>query len=256
VPEPRSAAFFDLDRTLLRRSSALALAGSFHDRGLLSRRHLAKAALWQLLFIARGADAEAVRRVAEEGLAVLRGFRPEEMRALVADAMEPVLKPLVYAEPLHLVARHRERGEPVYIVSATLQEVVDGLAAELGFDGGIGTICEVGPDGAYTGHSVRPLHGEAKARGVVELAEREGFDLAESTAYSDSHTDLPFLEVVGHPVVVNPDRELRRVARDRGWDTLEFSERAYPHARRRVHPALYGLPFLIGALYAVKKRAR
>jgi HAD superfamily hydrolase (TIGR01490 family) len=256
VPEPRAAAFFDLDRTLLRRSSALALAGSFHDRGLLSRRHLAKAALWQLLFIARGADAEAVRRVAEEGLAVLRGFRPEEMRALVADAMEPVLKPLVYAEPLHLVARHRERGEPVYIVSATLQEVVDGLATELGFDGGIGTICEVGPDGAYTGHSVRPLHGEAKARGVVELAEREGFDLAESTAYSDSHTDLPFLEVVGHPVVVNPDRELRRVARDRGWDTLEFSERAYPHARRRIHPALYGLPFLLGALYAVKKRAR
>src|SRR4029079_877053 len=212
----RAAAFFDLDRTLLRRSSALALAGSFHDRGLLSRRHLAKAALWQLLFIARGADAEAVRRVAEEGLAVLRGFRPEEMRALVADAMEPVLKPLVYAEPLHLVARHRERGEPVYIVSATLQEVVDGLAKEIGFDGGIGTICEVGPDGAYTGHSVRPLHGEAKALGVVETAEREGVDLAESTAYSDSHTDLPFLEVVAHPVVVNPDRELRRVARDRG----------------------------------------
>jgi HAD superfamily hydrolase (TIGR01490 family) len=253
---PRAAAFFDLDRTLLRRSSALALAGSFRDRGLLSRRHLARAALWQLLFVARGADAEAVRRVAEEGLAVLRGFRPEEMRTLVAEAMEPVLKPLVYAEPLHLVARHRELGEPVYIVSATLQEVVDGLAAELGFDGGIGTVCEVGPDGTYTGHSVRPLHGAGKAHAVAELAAREGIDLAQSTAYSDSHTDLPFLEVVGHPVVVNPDRELRRVARDRGWETLEFSERAYPHARRRVHPAFYGLPFLLGALYAVKRRAR
>jgi HAD superfamily hydrolase (TIGR01490 family) len=174
----------------------------------------------------------------------------------VSEAMEPVLKPLVYAEPLHLVARHREHGEPVYIVSATLQEVVDGLADELGFDGGIGTVCEVGADGAYTGHSVRPLHGEGKAQAVVELAGREGFDLAQSTAYSDSHTDLPFLEIVGHPVVVNPDRELRRVARDRGWETLEFSERAYPHARRRVHPALYGLPFLLGALYAVKKHAR
>ena len=249
-----AAAFFDLDRTLLRRSSALALAGSFRDRGLLSRRHLARAALWQLLFVARGADAEGVRRVAEEGLAVLRGFRPEEMRSLVADAMEPVLKPLVYAEPLHLVARHRERGEPVYIVSATLQEVVDGLAAELGFDGGIGTVCEVGADGAYTGHSVRPLHGEGKAQAVRELAQHEDIDLARSTAYSDSHTDLPFLEVVGHPVAVNPDRDLRRVARDRGWETLEFSERAYPHARRRVHPAFYGVPLLLGALYAAKKQ--
>jgi HAD superfamily hydrolase (TIGR01490 family) len=252
----RAAAFFDLDRTLLRRSSALALAGSFRDRGLLSRRHLAKAALWQLLFVARGADAEGVRRVAEEGLAVLRGFRPEEMRSLVADAMEPVLKPLVYAEPLHLVARHRERGEPVYIVSATLQEVVDGLAAELGFDGGIGTVCEVGADGTYTGHSVLPLHGQGKAQAVVALAQREDIDLARSTAYSDSHTDIPFLEVVGNPVAVNPDRDLRRVARDRGWETLEFSERAYPHARRRVHPAIYGVPLVLGVLFAARKRGR
>jgi len=252
----RAAAFFDLDRTLLRRSSALALARPFRERGLLSRRHLAKAALWQLLFVARGANAEAVRRVAEEGLLVLRGFRPEEMRALVSDAMEPVLKPLVYAEPLHLVARHREQGEPVYIVSATLQEVVDGLAAELGFDGGIGTVCEVGPDGTYTGHSVLPLHGQGKAEAVRDLAEREDIDLDRSTAYSDSHTDLPFLEVVGHPVVVNPDRDLRRVARDRGWDTLEFSERAYPHARRRVPPVLYGVPLVLGALFAVRKHGR
>jgi HAD superfamily hydrolase (TIGR01490 family) len=251
-----AAAFFDLDRTLLRRSSALALAGSFRDRGLLSRRHLARAALWQLLFVARGANAEAVRRVAEEGLLVLRGFRPEAMRTLVAEAMEPVLKPLVYTEPLHLVARHREQGEPVYIVSATLQEVVDGLASELGFDGGIGTVCEVGPDGTYTGHSVLPLHGQGKAQAVVEFARREDIDLSRSTAYSDSHTDMPFLEVVGHPVAVNPDRDLRRVARDRGWETLEFSERAYPHARRRVHPLFYAVPLLLGVLFAVRKRGR
>jgi HAD superfamily hydrolase (TIGR01490 family) len=178
------------------------------------------------------------------------------MRALVSDAMEPVLKPLVYAEPLHLVARHREQGEPVYIVSASLQEVVDGLAAELGFDGGIGTVCEVGPDGTYTGHSLLPLHGQGKAQAVLDLAGREDIDLARSTAYSDSHTDLPFLEVVGHPVAVNPDRDLRRVARDRGWDTLEFSERAYPHARRRVPPVVYGVPLVLGALFVVKKRGR
>src|SRR2546429_3092845 len=100
---PGSAAFFDLDRPLLRRSSALALAGSFRDRGLIGRGQLAKAAAWQLLFVARGASAQAVRRAAEDGLMILRGFTPDEMKELVAGAMEPVLKPLVYREPLSLI---------------------------------------------------------------------------------------------------------------------------------------------------------
>jgi HAD superfamily hydrolase (TIGR01490 family) len=232
-----AAAFFDLDRTLLRRSSALALAGTFRQRGLISRRQLAKAAAWQLLFVLRGANHEMVRRAAEDGLVLLRGFTPEKMRALVADAMEPVLRPLVYAEPLRLVAQHRDRGEPVFIVSATLQEIVEGIAEELGFDGALGTVCEV-RDGAYTGHAVRALHAENKASCLRELADERGFDLADCTAYSDSHTDLPFLAAVGHPVVVNPDRELRRIAGERGWPILEFGVHAYPHARRRVPPVL------------------
>jgi HAD superfamily hydrolase (TIGR01490 family) len=251
-----AAAFFDLDRTLLRRSSALALAGSFRERGLIDRRTMAKAAAWQLLFVARGASHEAVRRAAEDGLMVLRGFTPQELRDLVATAMEPVLKPLVYREPLALIEQHRGRGEPVYIVSATLQEIVDELARELGFDGALGTVCEVGEDGKFTGHSVRSLHADAKADCVRAVAAREGYDLAASTAYSDSHTDLPFLETVGHPVAVNPDRALRRIAAHRGWPVLEFSERAYPHARRRIPPVVYALPFVAGAvLYAARRRA-
>ena len=216
-----SAAFFDLDRTLLRRSSALALAGSFRERGLISRTQLVRAAAWQLLFALRGASHEAVRRAAEEGLVVLRGHTPEEIRELVAEAMEPVLRPLVYAEPLHLVEQHRAKGEPVYIVSATLQEIVDAIAADLGFDGALGTICEV-KDGVYTGRALRALHAENKVAAVREL----GFDLADCTAYSDSHTDLPLLEAVGHPVAANPDRALRRVAAERGWPVLEFERRA------------------------------
>jgi HAD superfamily hydrolase (TIGR01490 family) len=225
-----AAAFFDLDRTLLRRSSALALAGSFRERGMISRWQLAKAAFWQLLFVARGASHEAVRRGAEDGLIVLRGWTPEDMRSLVADALEPVLRPLVYAEPLRLVQQHRERGEPVYIVSATLQEIVTAIADDLGFDGALGTQCEV-VDGRYTGRALRALHAENKAASVRELAAVEGFDLAASTAYSDSHTDRPFLEAVGHPVAVNPDRALRRMAAARGWPVLEFSTRAYPRGR-------------------------
>ena len=219
-----AAAFFDLDRTLLRRSSALALAGPFRKRGIISRWQMLRAAGWQLLFVARGASHEAVRRAAEDGLRILAGYRPEELRELVAEAMEPILKPLVYAEPLRLVKEHQERGEKVYIVSASLQEIVDAIAADLGFDGALGTVIEV-KDGKYTGRAERSLHAEAKADCVRQLAEREGYDLAECTAYSDSHTDLPFLEVVGHPVVVNPDRALRRIAAERAWPVLEFKTR-------------------------------
>jgi HAD superfamily hydrolase (TIGR01490 family) len=220
-----AAAFFDLDRTLLRRSSVLALAGSFRERGLITRTHLAKAVLWQLLFVARGVSAETVRSAAEDGMRFLKGFSVADMRALVGDAMEPILRPLVYAEPLRLVQQHRERGERVYVVSATLQEIVDHIADDLGFDGALGSTCEI-VDGVYTGRSVRGLHGAGKATAIRELAVVEGFDLAACTAYSDSHTDVPFLEAVGHPVAVNPDRKLRQIARERGWPTLEFSQRA------------------------------
>jgi HAD superfamily hydrolase (TIGR01490 family) len=216
-----AAAFFDLDRTLLRRSSALALAPAFRAAGLISRRQLAKAAVWQALFVLRGASHDAVKRAAVDGLAVLKGFKPEELQVLVAESMERVLRPLVYAESLDLVARHRSRGEPVFIVSVTLQEIVQAIADDLDFDGALGTICEV-KDGVYTGRALRALHAEEKARCLREL----DYDLEASTAYSDSHTDLPFLEAVGHPVAVNPDRALRRIAAERRWPVLEFGRRA------------------------------
>jgi HAD superfamily hydrolase (TIGR01490 family) len=221
----RAAAFFDLDRTLLRRSSALALAGPFRRHGLISRRQLVRAALWQILFAARGASHETVRKAAEDGLLVLRGMTPQQMRDLVSGALEDVLRPLVYGDALRVVRGHHERGEPTYVVSATLQEVVETIAADLGFDGALGTLCEVGPDGTYTGRAVRALHAEAKADALRELAGQEGFELSRCWAYSDSHTDLPFLEVVGHPVAVNPDRRLRQIAARRGWLILHFRER-------------------------------
>jgi HAD superfamily hydrolase (TIGR01490 family) len=251
-----AAAFFDLDRTLLRRSSALALAGSFRDRGLISRMQLLQAAAWQLLFVARGASHEAVRRGAEDGLRLLAGYPVDDLRDVVAAAMEPVLRPLVFAEPLRLVEQHRERGERVFVVSATLQEVVEAIAEDLGFDGALGTVCEV-RDGHYTGRAIRALHAEAKAACLRELAQRDGLDLAECTAYSDSHTDLPFLEAVGHPVAVNPDRELRRIAAERGWPVLEFSRRAYPHARRRIPPHVLAAGLsAAAAFFASRARGR
>ena len=191
---------------------------------MITRTQVAKAALWQLLFVIRGTSQERVRSASEDGLMLLRGYTPARMQSLVAESLETVLLPLLYDEPLRLLERHRDQGEPSYIVSAALQEVVDAIAEDLGFDGALGTICEV-ENGAYTGRSVRSLHGENKAAAVREFAAAEGIDLASSTAYSDSHTDLPFLEVVGNPVAVNPDRELRRIAGARSWPVLRFGGR-------------------------------
>ena len=167
------------------------------------------------------------------------------MRALVADALEPVLRPLVYREPLDLVRRHRERGEPVYIVSAALQEIVEALADDLGFDGALGTICEV-VDGAYTGRSLRALHGAAKAAAVRELAEREGIDLAAVDRVL-GRLHRPAVPRSGRARGRRqPGRALRRSALERGWPVLEFGELAYPQARRRVPAAALGIPLVLG----------
>lgn len=221
------AAFFDLDRTLISRSSSLALAGPFHARGLIGRRDLLKARLAQLLFVRAGAGHGRAGQTADAAMSVLRGMRVEVLHGIVEDSWLPVLRPLVYREALAAAEEHEVRGEPVFIVSGALQEVVDGIAAELGFAGGLGSRAEV-EDGAYTGRLAMRLLGQEKAVGLVELAAEKGLDLAGSTAYSDSHSDLGFLESVGTPVAVNPDRELRRIAEERGWAIRRFREQLGP----------------------------
>jgi HAD superfamily hydrolase (TIGR01490 family) len=220
------AAFFDLDRTLISRSSSLSLAPAFHARGLLPRRDRMKAGLAQLIFVRYGAGTSRVGQTAETAMAFLRGVRVETMREIVREAVDSAFKPYVYADALGLVARHRDGGERAFIVSAALQEVVDALVAELSLDGGLGSRAEV-EDGVYTGRLLQRLDGQAKAAAVTALADEEGIDLAASTAYSDSVSDVPFLEVVGDPVAVNPDRALRRVAGERGWRVLRFRDKAF-----------------------------
>ena len=224
VAQESPAAFFDLDRTLLSRSSSLALAGTFRARGLIGRRQLVKAAIAQLFFTRFGAGQARVGQTAESGMSVLRGLPVEVMRDIAAEAWEPVLRPLVYREAVDLATSHASQGERVFLVSAALQEVVESIADGLGLDGAVGSRAEV-QDGVYTGRLERRMYGPAKAAALRELAGLEGLDLGSSTAYSDSHTDLPFLEAVGSPVAVNPDRALRRIARERGWSVLRFRER-------------------------------
>ena len=220
----RPAAFFDLDRTFLSRSSSLALAGTFRKRGLIGRRQVAKAALAQLVFASVGAGQARVGRTADSAMAILKGLPVDVMHEIAEEAWEPVLRPLVYREAVELAGEHERRGEPVFLVSAALQEVVETIAQKLGLAGALASRAEV-RDGVYTGRLERRLYGAAKGAALAGLATSEGLDLAASTAYSDSHSDLPFLEAVGHPVVVNPDRALARVARTRGWPARRFRQR-------------------------------
>ncbi|MEP6893538.1 MAG: HAD family hydrolase [Gaiellaceae bacterium] len=217
----RRAAFFDLDRTLISRPTPVALSGTFRRSGLLRRRDLVQAVLWQLVFMLPGVDG--TRRASVQGMSLLRGLPVASLQELLGEAMEDVLRPLLYADPLALLTRHRDDGHRTYIVSASLQEIVEYVANDLGFDGAIGSTCEA-VDGVFTGRSLRPCYGPHKAEAVRELAAREGIDLSASTGYSDSHTDLTFLETVGHPVAINPDRKLRRIAKTRGWPILRFEK--------------------------------
>ena len=222
---PRAAAFFDLDRTLIRKSSTLALAPAFRRRGIITRRGLAKAGVLQILFMARGADDATVRRSIATGFAALRGFPVAEMQALLNESLERVLRPLVYAEAEAVADEHRARDERLYVVSAGLQEIAEALARALRFDGALGSVCE-SVEGVYTGRVARALHGHGKGEAVAELARERGYDLGACAAYSDSASDVPLLELVGRPVAVNPDRELRRVAQAREWEIIGFRRRA------------------------------
>jgi HAD superfamily hydrolase (TIGR01490 family) len=224
---PGAAAFFDLDRTLISRSSSLALAGLFRQRGLIGRWQRAKAASAQLVFARFGAGHARVGQTADSAMSVLRGIPVEVMREIATEAWVPVLRPLVYKEAVVLAEAHMAEGEPVYVVSAALQEVVEEVASRLGFAGAVASQAEI-RDGAYTGRLERRLQGQAKADAVVELAQAEDIALEASTGYSDSHSDVPFLEAVGEPVAVNPDRELRRVANARGWRVEHFRSMAFP----------------------------
>jgi HAD superfamily hydrolase (TIGR01490 family) len=222
-----AAAFFDLDRTLVSSSSSLALAGTFRKRGLISRRQVLAATVAQLFFARFGARRARVGQTADRAAAALAGVSVTTLREIVEEAVPLVLKPLVYREALDLAAEHRSRGERTFIVTAALQEVANALARELDFDGAAGSRAEVA-GGSYTGRLERRLFGPAKVDAIRDLATSRGLDLAASTAYSDSAADVEFLEAVGRPVVVNPDRELREIAAARDWPVLRFREPAFP----------------------------
>ena len=156
-------------------------------------------------------------------LALTEGWEQERVKRIVADTLNQVVGPITYKEAVELIAKHKQEGRPVYIVSAAPEEIVEPLARYLGAEEAIASQAAVSA-GRYTGQLLNYTYGPQKAATIRLIAARDNLDLTESWAYSDSATDLPMLEAVGHPVVVNPDRALRRIAQMRGWPVLRFSE--------------------------------
>jgi len=216
------AAFFDLDKTVIARASMVAFGRPFYRHGLISRRLLVRGLWGQLVYLYLGADEERLSRMRESVLALTKGWQQRQVRRIVREALTDVVTPIIYAEALELIEEHRAAGRRVFIVSASPSEIVEPLADHLEVDEAIASRARIDEEGCYTGEMAFYAYGENKAVAMREIAEREGIDLSESWAYSDSATDLPMLEAVGHPVVVNPDRELARVAREQGWEVRKF----------------------------------
>ncbi len=217
----KEAAFFDLDKTVIARSSVLAFSAPFRREGLLDTSTALKAAFGQLLYILQGADRNKVDRLKEVMSRISRGWDREKVLSILRQELPDIVDPLIYEEALELMEEHRRAGRELYIVSASPEELVRLLADYIGVPHVIATRPEV-VDGKYTGRISFYCFGEAKAEAIREEAVRVGIDLSRSFAYSDSITDLPMLEAVGNPVAVNPDRQLARVAQERGWPVLTF----------------------------------
>ena len=218
------AAFFDLDKTVISRSSTLALSRPLYRAGMVSRGQLLRGAYAQLVYLLVGADEDKMERLKEGMLQLTRGWDRAQVERLVEDVILEVIDPYVYAEALDLMELHRSEGRRIYIVSSSPEEVVRPLARHFGVSGVIATRAAIGADGRYTGELEYYAYGEEKAAAVRAVAARTGIDLSSSFAYSDSVTDLPLLEAVGNPVAVNSDKELRKVAEERGWPVRDFHQ--------------------------------
>jgi len=219
----RTAAFFDLDKTIIAKSSTLAFSKPFFDQGLLNRRAVLKSSYAQFLFMMSGADHEQMDRMRSYVTAMCTGWDAEQVKSIVGETLHEIVDPLVFAEAADLIADHKLCGRDVVVVSASGEEIVAPIARALGATHAMATRMVV-EDGRYTGEVSFYCYGEGKAQAIRELAQREEYSLDHCYAYSDSITDLPMLEAVGHACVVNPDRALRKEATSRDWPVLTFTK--------------------------------
>lgn len=247
----RAAAFFDLDRTLISGASPATFAIAAWRAGLLDGGILLRDAVGAVAFQMFGASDEASAASRDRILEIVTGTRRDELIALNEEVI-PTLLEKIRPESHGLIEMHHEAGRDTWIMSASPVELVEALASALGMTGGIGTRAEV-VDGQYTGRLDGPfVYGEGKTKAIATLAAETGYDLRLCYAYSDSASDLPMLEQVGHPVAVNPDSALESVAQQRGWPIVIFSRRTKRVIRTTT--AISGAIGLASTTYAVGRR--
>src|SRR6478672_8501890 len=249
APRP-SAAFFDLDKTIIAKSSTLAFSKPFQAGGLISRRAVLRSAYAQFVYLVGGADHDQMEKMREFLSELCAGWDVQTVRDIVAETLHHVVDPLVYDEAVSLIEEHHLAGRDVVIVSTSGTEVVGPIGEMLGADRVVATRMEI-VDGCYTGEIEYYAYAEEKASAIRELAALEGYDLERSYAYSDSVTDVHMLEAVGHPHAVNPDRELRRIAASNGWPVLVFTKPVTLRSRVPFPPARQTLAALaVGGVVA------
>jgi HAD superfamily hydrolase (TIGR01490 family) len=247
----RTAAFFDLDKTIIAKSSTLAFSRPFQAGGLISRRAVLRSAYAQFVYLVGGADHDQMEKMRAFMSQLCAGWDVATVQDIVADTLHHVVDPIVYDEAVSLIEEHRLHGRDIVIVSTSGAEVVGPIGEMLGADRVIATRMVI-EDGKYTGDIEYYAYAEEKARAIEELAREVGYDLEASFAYSDSVTDVPMLEAIGHPHAVNPDRELRRVAASKGWPVLVFTKPVALRSRVPLPPVRPTLTALaVGGVVAV-----
>lgn len=255
-PEPVSpsgrAAFFDVDNTVMRGASLFHLARGMRRRKLLTYRELVHFGLEQLRFVSKGEHVIDLDRVRARALSFVAGYTVPEIRRIGEEIYDELMASKIWPGTRALATEHLRRGDEVWLVTATPDEIAATIADRLGVTGGIGTVAEH-IDGVYTGRLTgQVLHGEAKAEAIRGMAERRGFDLSEAYAYSDSANDIPMLSLVGHPFAVNPDLILGEYAREHGWEIRDFRKRG--RATRRNLIGAVGVGAVYGGYRYLKSR--
>lgn len=228
------AAFFDLDKTLIAKSSALAFSRPFFDEGLISRRALLKAAYTQLMFLVMPADHEQVEQLRKHVTEMCAGWDVEQISRIVDETLDDIVTPLIFSEASEVIAAHKDKGHDIILISASGTEVVGPIATLLGADHFAASTMQIS-DGKYNGNLEFYCYGKNKVVAIQELSTQYGYDLASCFAYSDSITDLPMLEAVGFPATVNPDKQLRKHAEKFNWPILEFTK---PVAAERINKTI------------------
>lgn len=258
APDPTGAAFFDVDNTMMMGASLYYFAKGLAARKYFTSRDVASFVWQQAKFrIAGTENPEDVRAVRDNALAFVAGRTVQEIVIAGEEIYDESMADRIWTGTRALAQQHLDAGQRVWLITATPIELASLIAHRLGLTGALGTVSEI-TDGVYTGRLVgEPMHGEAKAVAIRALAEREGLDLARCAAYSDSANDVPMLSTVGRPVAVNPDGELKAIARARGWEVRDF--RTGRKAARMGVPTALAAGAVAGAVagtIAVRRRYR